>query len=99
MRRRHQYGPGTSHADSRPTFFYVFGAGMNCVSRDVVVVVVVFSHLLLYKKVMLLFSHINSCQKSRVRGHRTNTRMGRVDRNWTKSGGRPSPTARGFVCG
>ena len=30
---------------------------------------------------------------------RTNARMGRVDRNWTKSGGRPSPMARGFVSG
>ena len=29
----------------------------------------------------------------------TNARMGRVDRNWTKSGGRPSPMARGFVSG
>ena len=25
--------------------------------------------------------------------------MGRVDRNWTKSGGRPSPMAGGFVSG
>ena len=30
---------------------------------------------------------------------RTNARMGRVDRNWTKSGGRLSPMARGFVSG
>ena len=30
---------------------------------------------------------------------RTNARMGRVDRNWTKSGGRLSPIARGFVSG
>ena len=30
---------------------------------------------------------------------RTNARMGKVDRNWTKSGGRPSPMARGFVSG
>ena len=30
---------------------------------------------------------------------RTNARMGRVDRNWTESGGRPSPMARGFVSG
>ena len=29
----------------------------------------------------------------------TNARMCRVDRNWTKSGGRPSPMARGFVSG
>ena len=32
-------------------------------------------------------------------GSRTNARMGRVDRNWTKSGGRLSPMARGFVSG
>ena len=25
--------------------------------------------------------------------------MGRVGRNWSKSGGRPSPTTRGFVSG
>ena len=30
---------------------------------------------------------------------RTNARMGRVDRNWTKSGGRPYPMAGGFVSG
>ena len=30
---------------------------------------------------------------------RTNARMSRVDRNWTKSGGRPSPMAGGFVSG
>ena len=30
---------------------------------------------------------------------RTNPRMGRVDRSWTKSGGRPSPMAGGFVGG
>ena len=33
------------------------------------------------------------------RSPRTNARMGRVDRNWTKSGGRLSPMARGFVSG
>ena len=33
------------------------------------------------------------------KGTRTNARMGRVDRNWTKSGGRLSPMARGFVSG
>ena len=30
---------------------------------------------------------------------RTNARMGRVDRNWTKSDGRPPPMAGGFVSG
>ena len=32
MRRTHQYGPGTSLADSRFHFLYVSGGGMNCVS-------------------------------------------------------------------
>ena len=31
------------------------------------------------------------------RQDKTNAPMGRVDRNWTKSGERPSPMARGFV--
>ena len=34
VRRMHQYGPGTSWADSRSHFLYVSGGGMNCVSSD-----------------------------------------------------------------
>ena len=30
---------------------------------------------------------------------RTNAQMGRVDRNWTKSSGRPSPMARVLLVG
>ena len=37
VRRMHQYGPGTSWADSRFHFLYVSGGGMNCVSCDICV--------------------------------------------------------------
>ena len=51
---------------------------------------------------LFTLNQVRKCLVSHRRGalaKRTNAQMGRVDRNWTKSGGRPSPMARGFVSG
>ena len=47
----------------------------------------------------MIYLSIDGGYFERVYYPRTNARMGRVDRNWTKSGRRPSSMARGFVSG
>ena len=42
---------------------------------------------------------VHGAEQKQGKGKLQIARMCRVDRNWTKSGGRPSPMAGGFVSG